>query len=69
MHGLRVIPTGWVADQQLNEKEGLFPDAWLRSQDALRNHGGVVNIFSQMGEALEAGKVVSDERMALSRKT
>ena len=67
MHGLRGILTGVVADQQLNEKELLFLDVWLQSQDALRDHEDVVTILSQVGEVLEDGKITSDELLAMQK--
>ena len=61
MHGLQGILAGVVADQRLNEKELLFLDAWLQSQDALRDHEDVVNILAQVGEVLEDGEITREE--------
>ncbi len=65
MHGLQGILAGVVADQRLNEKELLFLDAWLKSQDALRDHEDVVAILSQVGEVLEDGEITREELAAM----
>lgn len=67
MHGLQGILAGVVADQRLNEKELLFLDAWLQSQEALRDHEDVVTILSRVGEVLEDGKITSDELLSMQR--
>ncbi len=61
MHGLKGILAGVVADRQLNEKELLFLDAWLKSQDALRDHEDVLTILKLVGEILADGKVTREE--------
>lgn len=61
MYGLQGILAGVVADQRLNEKELLFLDAWLKSQDSLRDHEDVVSILSQVGEVLEDGEITREE--------
>ena len=43
IHGLRGILTGVVADKRLNEKEFLFLDVWLKSQQYLAEHGQSVH--------------------------
>ncbi len=65
MHGLKGILAGVVADRQLNEKELLFLDAWLKSQDSLRDHEDVLTILKLVGEVLEDGQITSDELRAM----
>ena len=60
-NGLRGILAGIVADQQLNEKEFLFLDAWLQSQQFLADDGEVKRILAQVGEILADGRVSPDE--------
>jgi len=61
LNGLRGILAGIVADQQLNEKEFLFLDAWLQSQQFLADDDEVKEILAKVGEILEDGKVNPDE--------
>lgn len=61
LNGLRGILAGIVADQQLNEKEFLFLDAWLQSQQFLADDDEVKQILAQVGEILADGKVSPDE--------
>lgn len=61
LNGLRGILAGIVADQQLNEKEFLFLDAWLQSQQFLADDDEVKHILAQVGEILADGKVSPDE--------
>ena len=65
MYGLQGILAGIVADQKLNEKELLFLDAWLQSQDALRDHEDVVSILTQVGEVLEDGQITKEELVGM----
>lgn len=61
MHGLKGILIGIVADQQLNEKELLFLDAWLKSQQYLSDDQDVVTILTQVGDILADGQISPDE--------
>lgn len=61
LYGLKGILTGLVADQRLNEKELLFLDSWLQSQEFLSEDADVLAILSQVGEFLEDGVVSPDE--------
>jgi len=57
MHGLRGILTGVVADKRLNEKEFLFLDVWLKSQQYLAEDPDVVDILRQVGAIIEASQI------------
>jgi len=61
LNGLRGILAGIVADQQLNEKEILFLDAWLQSQQFLSDDGDVKKLLAKVGEILEDGQVSPEE--------
>lgn len=67
MHGLKGILAGVVADQQLNEKELLFLDTWLQSQEFLRDHEDVLDILKMVGEALSDGRITHAELEALQQ--
>lgn len=60
IHGLRGILIGLVADKRLNEKEFLFLDVWLKSQQYLAEDPDVVNILRQVGDILEAGQISAE---------
>jgi NAD-dependent DNA ligase len=55
VHGLKGILIGIVADQKLNEKELLFLDTWLKSQQYLADDQDVVGILSMVGDSLANG--------------
>jgi hypothetical protein len=57
MNGLKGILSGIVADKQLNEKEFLFLDSWLKSQQYLAEDADVVKILQQVGDILEDGQI------------
>lgn len=59
MHGLKGILIGIVADQKLNEKELLFLDTWLKSQQSLADDQDVVDILSMVGDILANGFIAS----------
>lgn len=61
LHGLKGILAGVVADERLNERELLFLDAWLQSQEALRDHEDVLDILTQVGEVLKDGEITNEE--------
>ncbi|MSR11801.1 MAG: hypothetical protein EXR84_08385 [Gammaproteobacteria bacterium] len=61
LHGLKGILSGVVADKQLNEKEFLFLDAWLKSQQFLAQDSDALDILRRVGDILEDGQVRSDE--------
>jgi len=61
MHGLKGILSGIVADQKLNEKEFLFLDSWLKSQQFLADDTDVVRILKLVGEILEDGQISPQE--------
>ncbi len=61
LNGLRGILAGVVADQKLNEKEFLFLDAWLQSQQFLADDDEVKHILASVGEFLSDGAVSPDE--------
>ncbi len=60
IHGLRGILTGVVADKRLNEKEFLFLDVWLKSQQYLAEDPDVVDILRQVGAILEASQISAE---------
>lgn len=57
LNGLRGILSGVVADQKLNEKEFLFLDAWLQSQQFLADDEEVKQILASVGDILADGVV------------
>ncbi|NKB34062.1 MAG: NAD-dependent DNA ligase [Pseudomonadales bacterium] len=57
MSGLKGILSGIVADKKLNEKEFLFLDTWLKSQQYLSEDADVVKILKLVGEILEDGQI------------
>ena len=61
LHGLKGILSGVVADKRLNEKELLFLDAWLKSQQYLNEDKNVLEILSKVGNILEDGQIRPDE--------
>jgi NAD-dependent DNA ligase len=61
LYGLKGILAGVVADERLNEKELLFLDSWLQSQEFLSEDSDVVAILSLVGEILEDGVISPDE--------
>lgn len=61
LNGLRGILSGVVADEELNEKELLFLDAWLKSQQYLSDHDDVVAILQQVGDILQDGVITPEE--------
>lgn len=63
VHGLKGILAGIVADKRLNEKEFLFLDSWLKSQQYLAEDDDVKDILSRVGDILEDG-VISLEELA-----
>lgn len=67
MHGLKGILAGVVADRQLNEKELLFLDAWLQSQESLRDHEDVLTILKRVGEVLADGHITADELESMQK--
>lgn len=56
-YGLRGILFGIVADQKLNEKELLFLDVWLQSQQSLSGDEEVLRILTRVGEVLADGHI------------
>ncbi|PCJ27964.1 MAG: NAD-dependent DNA ligase [SAR86 cluster bacterium] len=61
MYGLRGILAGVVADNRLNEKELLFLDAWLKTQQYLSEDKDVLAILGQVGDILEDGVISREE--------
>ena len=61
MCGLKGILAGIVADKHLNEKEFLFLDAWLKSQQFLSEDKDVVDILGRVGDILEDGQISEDD--------
>ncbi len=57
LQGLRGILAGVVADRKLNEKELLYLDSWLTSQQHLAGDEVVLGILNQVGEILEDGQI------------
>lgn len=68
LHGLRGILSGVVADQTLNEKELLFLDAWLKSQQHLADEDDVRQFLVQVGEIVADGKVEPDELAGMQER-
>ena len=63
LYGLKGILAGLVADKRLNEKEFLFLDSWLQSQQHLSEDEHVLAILRQVGEIREDG-VISPAELA-----
>ena len=61
LHGLKGILSGVVADKRLNEKEFLFLDAWMKSQQFLAQDPDALDILRRVGDILEDGQIRSDE--------
>ena len=61
LYGLKGILAGLVADQRLNERELLFLDSWLQSQEYLSEDEDVLAILSLVGVILEDGVITPDE--------
>lgn len=61
LHGLKGILIGLVADQELNEKELLFLDTWLKSQHFLSEDLEVVDILAKVGDVLGQGQINPEE--------
>ena len=61
LYGLKGILAGVVADKRLNEKEFLFLDAWLKSQQYLTEDKNLLEILSKVGEILEDGQISPEE--------
>ncbi len=61
LYGLKGILAGVVADQKLNEKELLFLDSWLQSQQYLAEDEDVLAILSSVGDILEDGSISPEE--------
>ncbi|MDD9890612.1 MAG: BRCT domain-containing protein [Gammaproteobacteria bacterium] len=61
VYGLKGILSGIVADKLLNEKELLFLDAWLKSQQYLAKDPDVVKILKLVGDILEDGQISPQE--------
>ena len=68
MHGLKGILCGITADKRLNEKEFLFLDCWLKSQQFLAQDQDVVGILTQVGDILEDGEVSREELHLMQSK-
>ncbi len=68
LYGLKGILAGVVADEKLNERELLFLDAWLQSQDALKDHEDVLDILTQVGEVLQDGVITAEELVHMQQK-
>lgn len=66
-YGLRGILSGVVADQKLNEKEFLFLDSWLQSQQFLANEPDVVQILTKVGDILADGEISPDELLQMQQ--
>lgn len=60
-NGLRGILNGVVADQRLNEKELLFLDAWLQSQQYLARDADVLRILTRVGDIVAGGQISPPE--------
>jgi NAD-dependent DNA ligase len=65
LHGLKGILIGIVADQRLNEKELLFLDSWLKSQNFLSDDEAIVTILSSVGDILAHGEINPQELLEL----
>ncbi len=61
LHGLRGILSGVVADKRLNEKELLFLDSWLQSQQYLADDKDVLRILTQVGEIMEHQQISAED--------
>lgn len=66
-YGLRGILSGVVADQKLNEKELLFLDSWLQSQQFLAHEPDVVQILTNVGDILADGQISPDELLQMQQ--
>lgn len=65
LHGLKGILIGLVADQRLNEKELLFLDSWLKSQNFLSEDEEVVAILSKVENILAQGEIKPEELLKI----
>jgi hypothetical protein len=65
LHGLKGILIGIVADQRLNEKELLFLDSWLKSQNFLSDDEAIITILSSVGDILAHGEINPQELLEL----
>lgn len=61
LHGLRGILAGVVADRRLNEKELLYLDVWLKSQQFLSGDQEVVRLLRFVGKVLETGRISGEQ--------
>jgi NAD-dependent DNA ligase len=68
VHGLKGILIGLVADKKLNEKELLFLDAWLQSQQYLATDQDVVGLLALVGEILANGFIEPESLKAMQLK-
>lgn len=64
-YGLRGILTGVVADRRLNEKELLYLDAWMQSQQYLAEDADVRRMLTQVSDILEDGVATPAELAAM----
>ena len=63
--GLFGIVQGLTCDQELVEREMLFLDVWLRSQEALNTDPDLIDIVDLVGDILRDGIVTEDELLDL----
>ena len=68
VHGLKGILIGIVADQKLNEKELLFLDTWLKSQQYLADDQDVVGLLAMVGEILAIGHISPESLQTMQSK-
>ena len=64
MHGLNGILAGVSADKALDQKELLFLDNWLKSQQFLASDPDVMEILSQVGDIFADG-LISAQKLGL----
>lgn len=59
--GLHGILQGITADHRLGEREMLFLDVWLRSQEHIKDDGDLIDILDLIGDIMRDGVVTHDE--------
>jgi NAD-dependent DNA ligase len=64
MHGLNGILAGVSADKLLDQKELLFLDSWLKSQQFLASDPDVIEILSQVADIFSNG-LISAKKLGL----
>jgi hypothetical protein len=59
--GLLAVLRGISADNELAASEVLFLDAWLRSQESLKDDGDLIDLVDLIGDVLADGQITRSE--------